>query len=239
MTGSRQTEAERLRAAIPPFLRLPPSEANTSASAEMATRDRDNNTADDADNEQDDNFLGTESASNALANTPSSGLFSQESSSRWVNSILGAPPPLRPPTGEGAPNLSELQHMEFVQHSLANALASVNSEKIPVRTPDRFDGSKPEKLDIFEGQCRMVFLGDEKRYNSAKKKALYAGSYLDGAAADWWLQELRKTDAGFGVTADSFWDILRERFGNPDHIRIVERQLTQPAAAAQFLQMLS
>jgi hypothetical protein len=117
--------------------------------------------------------------------------------------------------------------MEHLKAAFIAGVASIGSDRIPVRTPDKFDGSKPEKLDAFEGQCRMVFLGDENKYSTPRKQALFAGSYLDGSAYDWWLQELRKSDADFRNTADNFWTLLRDRFGNPDHLRIVERQLTQ------------
>jgi hypothetical protein len=106
------------------------------------------------------------------------------------------------------------------------AVSNIDVDTIPVRTPDKFDGTNPEKLESFEGQCRMVFLGDEHRYDSSRKQALFAGSYLDGFAYDWWLQELRKSDVEFRRTSDNFWNILRERFGNPDHTRTVERELT-------------
>jgi hypothetical protein len=116
--------------------------------------------------------------------------------------------------------------MEFMTATIVAGFNAASSDRIPVRTPDRFDGTKPEKLDTFEGQCRMVFLGDERKYSTSRKQVLFAGSYLDGAAYDWWLQELRKSDAAFKLVADDFWNILRERFGNPDHLRLVERQLT-------------
>jgi hypothetical protein len=105
-------------------------------------------------------------------------------------------------------------------------LSSVNSDKIPICNPDKFDGSKPEKLDTFEGQCRMVYLGDERKFNTDRKQALFAGSYLDGAPREWWLQELRKTTDEFKDTAANFWNLLRDRFGNPDYVRTIERQLT-------------
>lgn len=109
---------------------------------------------------------------------------------------------------------------------LVSGFNATNAEKVPVRAPDKFDGTKPERLDHFEGQCRMVFLGDEAKFSTPRKQALYAGSYLDGAPYEWWLQQLKTSDAEFKNTADNFWTILRDRFGNPDHLRSVERQLT-------------
>jgi hypothetical protein len=128
-----------------------------------------------------------------------------------------------PPPGHSKTQLEEIDFMKAV---IIAGINSAGSNKIPVRAPDKFDGTKPEKLEVFEGQCRMVFLGDERKYNTTRKQALYAGSYLDGAPYEWWFQELKKSDANFKRVADNFWDLLRERFGNPDHLRSVERQLT-------------
>ena len=201
----------------------------------------------DSTGEEDDNSMayGDESGSQSDASTanpapsvstmgpapPTSTPVPQSSGSSgsrrpWVSSILEPnTTPEIPANLQGSED--DMKMFEIMKILFANGLANVGTDKVPVRTPDKFDGSKPEKLEVFKGQCRMVFLGDEKKYNNSRKRALFAGSYLDGSAYDWWLQELRRSDADFRQTADNFWDILRERFGNPDHLRNVERQLTQ------------
>ena len=142
----------------------------------------------------------------------------------WISSILDLVPTT--PMSSNSVSSNESKILDTIQAWLPSALTNIDSDTIPVRTPDTFDGTNPEKLDAFEGQCRMVFLGDEKRFSNSRKQALYAGSYLNGLAFDWWLQELRKSDLDFRDMANNFWVILRERFGYPDHTRIVERKLT-------------
>ncbi|KAF9643211.1 hypothetical protein BDM02DRAFT_3192036 [Thelephora ganbajun] len=164
----------------------------------------------------------TPSTSADFVNTPNPPL--PPSISRgWVSSIIKPTPKQPPPASK---TKEELEGMEFMKSVLVAGLISATADKIPIWNPDRFDGTKLEKLDTFEGQCRMVFLGDERKFNTPQKQALYAGSYLDGAPYEWWLQELRKTDAEFKKMAEDFWNILQDHFRNPNHIHTVEQQLT-------------
>ena len=71
--------------------------------------------------------------------------------------------------------------------------------------------------------------------SACQKKAIVhdadvAGSYLEGAAFEWWKGELKKSTADFKASAPMFWINLRNRFGNPEHWRVIEERLT-------FLQM--
>ena len=137
----------------------------------------------------------------------------------WIPSILDLTP-----MSSDSVSSNDSQVLDTIKTWLP--ALSYDLDTICVRTPDMFDGTNPEKLDAFEGQCRMIFLGDEKRFSNPRKQALYAGSFLKGLAFDWWLQELRKSNLEFRDMADNFWSILRERFGYPDYTRIIERKLT-------------
>ena len=56
------------------------------------------------------------------------------------------------------------------------------------------------------------------------------GSYLEGAAFEWWKGELKKSTADFKASAPMFWINLRNHLRNPEHWRVIEECLT-------FLQM--
>ena len=113
---------------------------------------------------------------------------------------------------------------------LRQSAGSSDDGKFSVANPDKFDGTKPEKLETFEAQCRSVYLSNERKYADPSRQALFAGSYLEGAAFEWWKGELKKSTADFKASAPMFWISLRNRFGNPEHWRVIEERLT-------FLQM--
>jgi len=79
-------------------------------------------------------------------------------------------------------------------------------------------------------QCRSVYLSNERKYADPSRQTLFAGSYLEGTAFEWWKGELKKSSTDFKASAPLFWDNLRSRFGNPEYGRVVEERLT-------FLQM--
>jgi hypothetical protein len=118
----------------------------------------------------------------------------------------------------------------LISEALRQALTSTEGDKFSVANPDKFDGAKPEKLETFEAQCRSVYLSNEKKFADPSRQALFAGSYLEGPAFEWWKGELKKSSDEFKRSAPFFWDNLRNRFGNPEHWRVVEERLT-------FLQM--
>ena len=47
---------------------------------------------------------------------------------------------------------------------LRQSMGSSDDGKFSVSNPDKFDGTKPEKLEMFEAQCRSVYLSNEKKY---------------------------------------------------------------------------
>ena len=113
---------------------------------------------------------------------------------------------------------------------LCQSVGSSDDGKFSVSNLDKFDGTKPEKLETFEAQCQSVYLSNEKKYADPSRQALFAGSYLGGAAFEWWKGELKKSTADFKASAPMFWINLRNRFGNPEHWRVIKERLT-------FLQM--
>jgi hypothetical protein len=225
--SKRPTEAERLAAEVPEYLRiqgtqLPPTSSETPALSES----EESATAPMPDFETDYTEDQEPGPSNPTPAPDPSGTHVGPSISRgWVSSVHD-PPTSSPKKPEGKAE-KEIEELEYMKMIMVAGFSAANADKIPVRAPDRFDGTKPEKFDAFEGQCRMVFLGDEKKFNTPRKQALYAGSYLDGAPYEWWLQVLRTSDTEFKAISENFWKLLRERFGNPDHHRTIERQLSQ------------
>ena len=125
---------------------------------------------------------------------------------------------------------SEQQSVALISEIFRHTLSSQDTERFSVSTPDKFDGSSLEKLETFKAQCRSVFLSNERKYSDPTRQAVFAGSYLEGAAFEWWKNELRKLTNEFKQSAHHFWDELRTRFRNPEYWRVVEERLT-------FLQM--
>ncbi|KIJ42975.1 hypothetical protein M422DRAFT_90828, partial [Sphaerobolus stellatus SS14] len=56
--------------------------------------------------------------------------------------------------------------------------------KVPIKDPDTFDGSSPEKLRNFIFQCNIVFRGKKDSFPTQESKVFYAISYLRGTALD-------------------------------------------------------
>jgi hypothetical protein len=52
-------------------------------------------------------------------------------------------------------------------------------------TPDKFDGSKKEKVRGFLDQCNREFEVKPGVYVTDRLKIMYAESYMEGQAADW------------------------------------------------------
>ena len=112
---------------------------------------------------------------------------------------------------------------------LHQSMGSSDSGKFSILNPDKFDRTKPEKLEMFEAQCRSIYLSN-KKYADPSHQALFAGSYLEGAALEWWKGKLKKSTADFKASTPMFWINLRNHFRNPEHWRVIKERLT-------FLQM--
>ena len=113
---------------------------------------------------------------------------------------------------------------------LRQSMGSSDGGKFSILNPDKFDRTKPEKLETFEAQCRSVYLSNKKKYADPSHQALFAGPYLEGATFEWWKGKLKKSTADFKVSTPMFWINLWNHFRNLEHWRVIEEHLT-------FLQM--
>ena len=132
-------------------------------------------------------------------------------------------------------SLKDLSEREREPHILISeviwqTVSSQDSERFSVANPDKFDGSRPEKLETFEAQCCSVFLSNERKYADPTCQAIFTGSYLEGAAFKWWKNELKKPTDEFKKSTPQFWTQLWNCFRNLEDWCVVEEKLT-------FLQM--
>ena len=125
---------------------------------------------------------------------------------------------------------SEQQSVALISEIFRHTLSSQDTKHFSVSTLDKFNGSSPEKLETFEAQCQSVFLSNKRKYSDPTCQAVFTGSYLEGAAFEWWKNELRKLTNEFKQSAHHFWDELQTHFGNLEYWCIVKERLT-------FLQM--
>lgn len=118
---------------------------------------------------------------------------------------------------------------ELPRKLVENSAGGGSSEKeSDARKPDKFDGSDRSKLRSFLNACRLYFLNQPKRFNTDRKKVLYAGSFLDGTAASWF--EPYVTSDGLKddpILSDwsAFEAQLKKLFGDPDELTTFERKL--------------
>lgn len=97
------------------------------------------------------------------------------------------------------------------------------------RVPDRFDGSRADKLRPFLSQLNIVFLNHPKRFSTDRAKVLFAGSFLSGVAADWFEPFIDDTNSGEATVLDSwilFKDRLTKVFGDPNATATAEHNLS-------------
>lgn len=84
--------------------------------------------------------------------------------------------------------------------------------------PDKFDGSKADKLRPFLAQLNIVFLNHPRRFPTERSKVLFAGSYLSGTAADWF-EPIIEEGSKESLMLDN-WVLFKERltkvFGDPN-----------------------
>jgi hypothetical protein len=81
---------------------------------------------------------------------------------------------------------------------LANKIASIpeaQSSKSVVKpcVPDVFDGSDPNKLEMFTFQCSMYITACAKEFPDDITRVMFAMSYLKGSPLDWFQTELSHT----------------------------------------------
>jgi hypothetical protein len=70
-----------------------------------------------------------------------------------------------------------------------------------VREPEKFDGNKPAKLEIFLNSCRANFAANPQRFfNNDRARITYAGSYFTDTAMKWYGSYLEDMDRDVPVT---------------------------------------
>lgn len=89
-------------------------------------------------------------------------------------------------------------------------------------TPDKFDGSKKEKVRGFLDQCNREFEVKPGVYVTDRLKMMYAESYMEGQAADW----AREYSTGrVPATWEQFEQLLISTYGGGRNIAATETEL--------------
>lgn len=154
-----------------------------------------------------------------------------------------------------------LLHFEHPQVSITQAypkrtnMSAVGSSskqmpapiKLKVKVPTPFDGKRKE-LGQFTTQLELYFRFNQEYFPDDEKKVLFASTYLQGAAYDWFEGKLRdfldetpedrneSTDRVF-ASYKTFKDQLFQTFGEIDKERTAEQQLQmlcQTGSAADY-----
>jgi len=228
-TTSKPTEAERLAADVPAYLQM-----GSSGDAKFAFSDNEK-PADTGENSEEETTPPIPSSASyrpGRTSPPPSPQLPAPTPSAFISTLgtsKGKSPMKSSAQTLGMSDL-DLEKLVLISEVFRQSVGSTENERFSVANPDKFDGTKPEKLDTFEAQCRSVYLSNERKYAEPSRQALFAGSYLEGTAFEWWKGELKKSSTDFKASAPLFWDNLRSRFGNPEYGRVVEERLT-------FLQM--
>jgi len=217
-----KSEGRKLLDDVPEYLRLNPASTSSSTFEDKPS------SSDETEGLQDDEDT-TPPAPSISVQTPNP--QPTPSPSGFISSLSGKGknPPKNVAKALGMDD-DDYQKFLLTAELIRQTMGGSDNEKFSVANPDKFDGTKPEKLETFEAQCRSVYLSNEKKFADPSRQALFAGSYLEGAAFEWWKGELKKSMADFKASAPQFWVTLRNRFGNPEHWRVVEERL-------HFLQM--
>jgi Retrotransposon gag protein len=137
--------------------------------------------------------------------------------------------------------LAELREMLKLQNENVNkltnaiALAASNSatptrRHAKIAPPEKFNGRR-DKLHEFLAKCQQQFLNEPECYSTDAKKTLWAGTYLEGTAYNWFRPIFSEYHANplspppeFASYA-KFEESLKAAFGDPDEIAFHERQL--------------
>ena len=149
-----------------------------------------------------------------------------------------APKKETPPSSEKAP----LDPMERLASVFADALVKVSEKSEPItvktsadfiskgpeaRVPDKYDGTKADKLRPFLSGLNIVFLNHEKRFATDRAKVVFAGSFLSGVAADWFEPIINETskEALMLDNYELFKDRITKVFGDPNAEATAEHNL--------------
>lgn len=135
-----------------------------------------------------------------------------------------------PPAPAASPDLSSLFAMmadmqtQMLQLAAAreprSSIDDARAKLFKFGTPDKFDGSKKEKVRGFLDQCDREFQVKPGVYNTDRLKILYAESYMEGPAQSW----AREYSAGRVLaTWEQFEQLLIATFGGGSNIAGTER----------------
>jgi len=98
-----------------------------------------------------------------------------------------------------------------------------SKSRVKPRSPDTFDGSDLEKLDVFIFQCSMYIVLRGQDFLDEASMVAFMLSYLKGSALDWFQTAATHSSSGLMSTAwlsstSTFIDELRHLFGPHDPI---------------------
>ena len=88
----------------------------------------------------------------------------------------------------------------------------VKSLKTPIKEPDTYDGSSPEKLRNFIFQCSLVFRGRPHYFPNPESKIFYAISYLRGTALNYFEPYVNSGDDEPDWLSN--WDLFKQELVN-------------------------
>ena len=162
MAKPKKTEAQRLKEDTPGYLRFQES-ASTLASAFDDKPSSGNNGQDDTPPSSPTPSVATQLPDPQPTPSPSGFLSSVSGPSK--------PKPIsKSLTKALGMDDDGWQKFLLTAELLRQSMGSSDDGKFSVSNPDKFDGTKPEKLEMFEAQCRSIYLSNEKKYTDTGDK---------------------------------------------------------------------
>jgi len=96
------------------------------------------------------------------------------------------PDPIDPPDLE----MDLAQALQLLANKIGGMPSQKSKTSIKPRVPDTFDGSDPNKLEVFLFQCQMYLAVCSRDFPDDESKVTFVLSYLKESLQDWFQSEL-------------------------------------------------
>jgi len=121
------------------------------------------------------------------------------------------------------PEMDLTQALQLLAKNIGGMPSQKPKTSIKPRVPDTFDGSNPNKLEVFLFQCQMYLAVCSDDFPDDESKVTFVLSYLKGSPQDWFQSELNHAMTSqqlpdWFATYRTFMDELQRLFGLRDLI---------------------
>jgi len=127
------------------------------------------------------------------------------------------------PIDPSDPEMDLAQALQLLAKKIGRMPSQKSKTLIKPCVPDTFDGSNPNKLEVFLFQCQMYLAVRSNNFLDDESKVTFVLSYLKGSPQDWFQSELNHAMTSrqlpdWFATYRTFMDELQHLFGPRDPI---------------------